>query len=261
MVKRLYADSLRCAIYEEAPGGGNPDDPNSLMNRPVISPLSWLPNIYFHSNLDYYGVVASTLGTTITHGAIAGGSRAAGGGTGEASAAVSFEGYPSATDDFLLQHNLGYVPNFYGIVNGNLMPNGTIIQYQPGVGSRFTSMYATTSQIRVYTFGYSSANTLPAISVTYGAMVFRNVAPIPSELMLDLQPGRVVFGQGKFISSNPHLRVVGSGDSQFAVATDRTAGIRNGGVRAWLPTGGARDWGAYNGGIPAPSFVYVTSGI
>lgn len=261
MVKRLYADALRCAIYDEAPGGGDPTDPNSLMNRPVISPTSWLSYLYFHSDLNYYGVVASTLGTTITHPAIGGGQRQAGGGTGEVSAIVYFQGLPLATDDVLLTHNLGYVPNFYGIVNGNLMPNGTIIQQVPGVGSRFTSMYATTTQIRVYSFGYSSLSTLAAISVNYGAIVFRNAAPISTERMLDIQPGRAVFGQGKFISNQPHLRVTGSGDTQFSIATDRTAGIRNGGVRTWLPTGGARDWGSYNGAVPSPSFIYVTAGL
>lgn len=261
MVRRLYADGLRCAIYDEAPGGGSPSDPNSLMNRPVINPTAWLSYLYFHSDLNYYGVVASTLGTTIVHPAISGGTRQAGGGTGEVSAIVYLNGLPMATDDVLLTHNLGYVPNFYGIVNGNLMPNGTVIQSGGGFGSRFTSMYATSTQIRVYTFGYSTASALPAISVSYGALVFRNAAPIPTEKMLDIQPGRAVFGQGKFISTQPHLRVVGSGDTQFAIAMDRTAGVRNGGVRTWLPTAGARDWGAYNGSIPSPGFIYVTSGV
>lgn len=260
MVKRLYADSFRCAIYDEAPGGGDPNDPNSLMNRPVVSPSSWLSYIYFHSDLNYYGVVASTLGTTLTHPFIPTATRLAGGGTGEASGVVNFLGQQGVSDDPILTHNLGYIPNFYGITAGSFVPNGTIIQSEAG-GSRFSCMYATTTQIRVRTFGYSNANNLSAYSVTYGAIVFRDVAPISSEMMLDLQPGRVVFGQGKFISSNPHLRVVGSGDSPFAIATDRTAGIRNGGVRAWLPNGSVRDWGAFNGSVPSPSFINITAGV
>lgn len=256
MVIRLYADPYRCAIYQEAPGGGDPMDPASLRNRPVVDPSNWLANIRFHSDFDYYGVAAYTLATTLFHAAVPGAVR-----QGSNSVTASFIGQSGVTDQVLLQHDLGYVPEFYGIQAGRLIPNGIPVQY-PGPGRmRWASIYATASQIRVQTFGFSSDAELPAASITYGAIVFRDHAPVNGEDMLRLAPGDVVFGQGKFRMSDPHLRVVEGSGSQFAIATSRTAGVANGGLRAWLPNGTSLDWGAYNGGLAAPSFTNIEVGI
>lgn len=257
---RFYADENVAAIYEEAPGGGDPIDPSSLMNRPIVAPLSWLPNIYFHSELDYYGVVASTLSTPITHPVIPGITRTAGG-TGEVSTVVSLAGQTIESDHLLLQHNLGYVPKFFGIQNGKLVPNSFPVQYVSTNRVRFASIYATSAQIRVRTLGWSDANSTPAATINYGALVFRDAAPISGEAMLDLYPGNAVFGQGKFKGSNPHLRVVGPGDTLFAAAMDRTAAVRNGGLRSYAPDGGFFDYGVFNGTLAPPEYIYVTAGV
>lgn len=257
---RLYADELRSAIYEEAPGGGDPIDPASLMNRPVIAPLDWLQNIYFHSDLDYYGVAAYNLSVSLTHSAITGATVTNAGGI---SNPISYQFNSAIQDQLVLTHNLGYVPRFYAVVDGKMAPNSAPVQYSSVNKIRFASVYATTTEIRVHSFGFTDNTTLAATTVTYGVLVFRTPAIEPSLPMLSIDvnsPG-VVFGQGKFIGSQPHLRVVGPGDTDFAVATNRTMAIRNGGFRTYLPNGSFFDYGNFNGSLTAPQFRFITAGV
>lgn len=252
---RLYADELRCAIYEEAPGGGDPLDPNSLMNRPIISPTAWLNNVYFHSDFDYYGTAFYTPSVTINHAAVPGIVRSI-------TQIRNFEGQAITTNHNLITHNLGYIPNFFVIYDNKMIPHGTPIQSVDAGRQRFVTAYATTTQIRLNEVGYSNANTLPAITLNYGIMVFGNNEINPTLQTLLAEPGNVVFGRGKFRMEWPHLRVVGSGDSPFAQATSPTAAIGNGGIRVWSPNSGSPiDFNNYSGGFGAPSFINVAAGV
>jgi hypothetical protein len=261
MTVRLYADELRCAIYDEAPGGGDPIDPLSLMNRPVVSPLSWLSNIYFHSDLDYYGIAVKNLSVSISHAAIAGMVRTAAGGNQEVSAAVTFGGQTVETNHLLVNHGLGYVPKFFCIYDNRLIPHGTPVQ-DSGFGlKRFVTAYATSTQIRLHEVGYSSASTLPAVSRTYQVIVFREPSADPTEKQLDLYAGGADFGRGKFRGAEPHLRADGLGDVLWPIATGPTAGVRNGGLRVWVPNGSFVDFGPYNGSLGAPSYINTSAGV
>lgn len=257
---RLYADEFRCAIYEEAPGGGEADNPNAPMNRPVLAPLLWLPNIYFHSDLDYYGVAAKNLAIPIDHQAVPAKSTVIGV-NGFNTATFVYYGQTLEQDQLLLTHNLGYVPKFYSIFNGRFMSSGNPVQTIAASRARFSSVYATTTQIRVHSVGSSADVDLPALTATYGVLVFRQHAPVAAEKMLNIEPGEVTFGQGKFKSAQPPLRVVGPGDAQYAVAQGRTADSRNGGQRFYVANGGAFDFGPYNGTLPAPTYINVTAGV
>lgn len=261
MTVRLYADELRCAIYDEAPGGGDPLDPASQMNRPVVSPLSWLSNVYFHSDLNYYGIAVKNLSATVSHPSIAGMTRTAAGGNQEVSAAVVFYGQSVETNHVLVTHGLGYVPKFFCIYNNRLIPHGTPVQDE-GVGlKRFVTAYATSSQIVLHEVGWSSDTSLSAVSRTYQVIVFREPLVSPVAKQLDLYPGEAIFGKGKFRGSEPHLRADGPGDVQWPIATGRTAGVRNGGLRVWVPNGSYVDFGPYNGSMGAPSYINTSAGV
>jgi hypothetical protein len=261
MTIRLYADEFRCAIYEEAPGGGDPLDPTSQMNRPVMSPISWLSNVYFHSDLNYYGIAATNLSATISHAAVAGMTRIAGGGNQEVPATVVFYGQAVETNHLLVTHGLGYVPKFFCIYNNRLIPHGTPIQDE-GLGlKRFVTAYATSTQIRLHEVGWSSDATLPAVSRTYQVIVFREPSANSTDKQLDLYAGGADFGRGKFRGAEPHLRADGVGDVQWPIATGPTAAIRNGGLRVWTPNGSAIDFGPYNGSVPAPPYIITSAGV
>jgi hypothetical protein len=254
MTIRMFADATGCAIFEEAPGGGDPLNPTSLMNRPFLNPMSWVANILFHSEFNYYGVVASTLSVTITHPAVAGVT------TARPYTPVNYVGQSVVYDHLLLNHNEGVVPLFFVAYGGQMLPHGTPTQIEAG-GYRMVSAYATATQIRLRDLGVSSASTLPAASRTYQVLVFRSTAKDPALKQLDLSPGAAVLGQGKFQQSQAHLRALLSGDTPFAVAKDRTAAIRNGSLRARFSNGGIVDVGPFNGSLPAPGFINVTAGV
>ena len=61
---RTYARSV--ALFDEAPGGGDPKDINSLRNRPALDPEAWLANVYFHTSLDNMEVILDQV-VTINH--------------------------------------------------------------------------------------------------------------------------------------------------------------------------------------------------
>lgn len=252
----LYADEYRCAIYRPASGGGAQDNPNSPMNRPVLNPLAWLDNILFHSSLGYYGVIAH--GTrTVSHPAVAGRTVTVG---DDAYLSQLYYGQTQAFDHLLLQHNLGYVPRFFVAYDGKMIPHGMPVQSASG-GVRLVCAYATATQIRLREIATSSASALPAVSRSYQVMAFRANTVDPALPMLKIEPGDVVFGQGRFRANMPHLRATAAGDSVFAQAKSRTAAVRNGAFRAYPPNGAAVNLGPFNGTLPAPSFINVTAGV
>lgn len=263
MSVRFYSDAIRCAIFEEAPGGGDPLNPNSAMNRPILAPMSWLPNIRFHSELNYYGIAAKNMNAVINHAAVAGMVRNAGDNGGDAgNSIVSYFGQGITRTHLLLTHNLGYVPRFFCVYNNRMLPQGIPIQNQDNGRVRFVTAYATTTQIRLFEIGYSTNNALAAATRTYQVMAFRTPAKDPALQMLDMSPGSVVFGQGKFRATEPHLRAYNSqGDTAFAIARGRTAAIGNGGIRAYTPNGGFIDFNGYSGNLTAPAFINVSAGV
>lgn len=262
MSVRFYADSSRVAIYEEAPGGGDPLEPGSSMNRPILDPIGWISNIFFHSDLNYYGIAAKNLNAVVNHPAIGGLVRNAGDNDGDAgSSEVSINGQGVVNTHSLITHNLGYVPRFFCIYDNRLVPQGIPVQSQDNSRARFVTAYATPNEIRLFDLGWSSNLTLDATTKTYQVIVFRTPAKDASLPMLEMNPGSVIFGQGKFRFTEPHLRVSGAGDTNFAIAMGKTAAIKNGGVRAYTPNGSYIDFGPYNGGLSSPPFINVSAGV
>lgn len=251
---RLYADETAVVIYEEAPGGGDPLDPLSLMNRPVVAPLTWIDNIYFHSDLDYYSTVLYVPSVTVSHAAVLTAST-------PITPFLNIQGQIVQAAHPIANHFLGYVPRFFVIYDGKMIPHGTPVQAVSNSVVRFVTAYATTTQIGLYETGISGAANLPAININYGVMVFRNSAADPLLEKLMIEPGNVIFGQGKFNMEWPHLRVVGVGESPFAQALSRTAAIDSGSIRVWPPNGSPIDFGPYAGGfVTPPAFVNLAVG-
>lgn len=222
----------RFAIYDEAPGGGDPSDPNSLCNRPLNNPASWLDLIYFHTDLDYMEVINGPTTVTVNHAAV---SPAA---SPPATATINFGLGNGVADTLLLTHNLGYIPQAMVIVNGNVVWPGMPVQVDGSGGSRFVSFYVTTTQVRLYEYSSTGNSTLAATSLDYTVIVFKQ-PPVPSGNILfdfDTVTGVVQMGKGKFNSLRRYLQVV-PGGSPFGVSLGRTIDLSNGAIRAWRPDG------------------------
>lgn len=221
----------RCALYDEAPGGGAFDNPNSSRNRPLNSPTSWLANLYFHSDFDYMEVSHGPTNVVVNHAQVVPG-------TQPADANINFGWYATGVDRLLLTHNLGYLPIAMVAYQNNLIWPGMPVQVQGDGGARFVSFYVTTTQVRLYEFASVVANTLVAAARTYTVLVFRR-PPAPSgDILLDFNAstGILKMGRDKFISSRRYLQVV-PGGTPFGIAHGRTIDLKNGAPRAVRPDG------------------------
>lgn len=227
----------RCALYDEAPGGGDVKNPNSLRNRPLNNPQSWLPNIYFHSDFNYLEVAFGPTNVTINHATVAIKPPPFG-------ATISFGWNNNATVDRLLfTHNLGYVPNVMVALGNNILWPGMPVQAQGDGGMRFATIYATTTEVRMREFGTTGQNALAAINLTYTVLVFANTPAASGNVLMDFDPttGILKMGRDKFKSDRRYLQVV-PGGTPFAISYGgRTIDLNNGAPRAIRADGTAFD--------------------
>lgn len=234
----------QAAIFEEAPGGGDADDPNSLCNRPLLHPVEWLANIFFHTDLDYYQVALGPTDVEIEHPVVPGKTTNMG-----SVVSVTHIGQRIPLDHPLVEHNLGYVPRYMIVWNGSVLPPATIIQLEDSNRKRVVTPYATETHIHLYESGFSSNVTLPAVTETYSVIVFK--APVAGgENLFDFEraTGRVVLGGGKFDSDLLRLRQASdSAASPFDIPLGPTVDIANGAVRTVLPDGTTYEESNYNG--------------
>jgi hypothetical protein len=245
MTKCFRAKNGKVAIWEKPVSGDK--------FAPFNNPMAYLSAIYFHSDLNYYGVAAKDLAKVINHAAVA--------------ATVSYPTYPGGpsygavlygqivvTTHSLIVHNLGYVPKFFVAANNKLLPQGIPLQ-QEGDRARFISAYATTTEIRLREVGMSSDAALSSVSLTYQVLVFRDVAADPALPLLSIKPDAVILDHGKFRNDQGHLRQVGNGESPFGISTGPCSDVRNGGVRTFLPGGDVYTYGSYTGSAVAPASI------
>lgn len=237
MTRRIFriskaADAV--AIYDEAPGGGDPKDINAPMHRPLIDPASWLAYIYFHSDLDYMEVSHGPTDVSISHATIAAGS----GGITNMLTATSMVYSGAYTDHTLLNHGLGYVPDFMVVVNGDVVYPGRAIQSLGDGRTRSICAWADGSNIYLREWFIQSASAMPGISATYTVIVFKR-PPAPSGNILGKwtgSTGLMELGRGKFRSDRRYLQVR-AGGLPFGFPLGKTIDWKNGAPRLVDPDG------------------------
>lgn len=239
----------RCALYNENGTTGATDDPNAVRNAPLNSPISYLPNIHFHSDFDYYQVAAGPTGVTINHASVATVTTVVDSGV---IFPLTAYGTQTTTSHLLLTHSLGYIPNYMVIQGTNLIPPSTIIQ-RDGTGlsrrTRYISPYATTSEIRLFEFRSTGDTTMAALSLDYTVVVFKQ--PLASgNILIDFDPatGTILMGKGKFDSSLRFLRRADiAGDTPYDISLGPISDIANGRVKTVLPSGATSTEDGYDG--------------
>jgi hypothetical protein len=217
---------------------------------PYKNPVANIALVIFHSDLNYYGVVAKDLARVINHAAVAGATENIGG-TG-----IIVTGLQVETEHVLITHNLGYPPLFFVAYGGQMIPHGIPIQIESG-GQRYVIAHATETQIILREVGFSTDVALPAASRTYQVIVFRDLAAVAALPMFQLKPGVGIFGKGKFQLGENHLRQVGAGESPFALQQDVCAAVGNGGLGIRQPDGTPLTIGTFSGTIPNPTVINV----
>lgn len=236
MAKVFMADPStgRCALYDEPTTSGDPQDPNSARNSPLNSPVSNLQFVYFHSDFNYMEVSHGPTTVAVAHASVPVG------GTSfpESGASIAFGWKATSANHVLLTHSLGYIPHAMVVVAGNVLWPGMPVQVASDGGSRYVSAYCTTTQVVLYEWASSGATTLPATSLNYTVLVFRNPPAPTGNILIDFDPvtGDVEMGRGQFDSSRRYLQVV-PGGSPFGIAYGRTIDLNNGAPRAVRPDG------------------------
>lgn len=222
----------RFALYDEAPGGGDVTNPNSMRNRPLNSPQDWLPNIYFHSDFNYLEVASGPITISVSHTAVTPGTK-------PPEATINFGWVSSVTDRLLFTHNLGYTPTVMCALGNNILWPGMPVQSTSGSGQRFATVYSTTTQVRMKEFAATGTTALPAATLSYTLLVFANPPSTSGNILYDFDPltGVTQMGRGKFNSSRRYLQVV-SGGTPFGVSYGgKTIDLQNGAPRAVRPDG------------------------
>lgn len=220
----------RCALYDENGSTGALDDPNSTRNAPLNSPASHLDKVYFHSDFDYLEVHDSST-VTVSHAAVSAGSAPSGFNS-------AFGWNAASADHLLMSHSLGYVPFVLVATGDNIIWPGMPVQTGTNGAARYASVYATSTQIRLYEWASVGSSSLAATSLDYDVLIFKDPPAASGSVLVDFDPstGVVTMGKGKFDSTRNYLQVV-AGGTPFGLALGRTIDLDNGAIRAYRPDG------------------------
>lgn len=227
----------RVALYDEAPGGGDPKDPNSARNAPLNNPVAHLDKIYFHSDFNYIEV-ALLASATISHAGFAAASPVAWNGNAGTGGSQGFAIGNYSGDHLLASHSLGVIPRFRVVTAGQMLPTGFPVQATSSGATRYVSAYATTTQIRLKEFANAGWAATGGISVDYQVMVFAEPPAPTGNLLFDWDPttGILTLARGRWRSDRRYLQVV-PGGSPFAMIQGRNIDLNNGAARTITPNG------------------------
>ena len=227
--------SGKVGLFDEAPGGGDPADPTSLRNRPLLDPVTWLANAYFHSDLDTYEVLSDTT-VTVNHLQTAAATTSAGGNSTLAAPAIKFGA--SSADNLLVSHGQGYAPLCIAIVGGQVLFPARPVQSLADGRGRYCTVYSTATEIRLYEWTSVANVALPAIAISYRILAFRQQrAPAGTDLVnFDPATGALTMARGRFDSRRQYAQVV-PGGSPFGLGFGKTMDFRNGAIRFVNPDG------------------------
>lgn len=227
---------------------------------PFDDPIANFGLIRFHSDFQYLSNSLRVNGISVSHASVAGvtGTGYATPSNGNYATGPVANGQVVVTDKLLYTHGLGYVPQFMVLYNGAIVYGGTCVQQSADKQKvRFVSAYATTTEIRLQDIGISSSDALPATSVSYDVLIFRDPAPIPGAPLYWNTPDEITLGYGRITSEQRPLRRAVGAEDFFYVPLGRTADIRGGAYRTISPAGPA-DLGTYMGSFFSADYIKVT---
>lgn len=222
------------AVFDEAPGGGDPGSPAALCNRPLRDPLNWLTHLSYHSAFNLLELMSDTE-VVVAHPAVS----AVAGPGGETISGGEYS-YDGGTINYaVLTHGIGdYEPLVLVVAGDDVLTPGYIIQANAGGAARYISAYSTTTQVVIREVAARGTSVLPALNQTYRILVFRNPREPEGNLAIEIDPPEDVvrLGRGRFDLSRRYM-VVRDGGTPFGLATGPTISLGNGAVIFRNPSG------------------------
>lgn len=247
---RVKGDKM--AIWEKPAAGDR--------MAPFDDPIANFGLIRFCSDFQYFSSALRVNGISVAHAAVAGvtGTGYAAPGSSSSTTGPIADGQVVTSSKLLYTHGLGYVPYFIVLYQDTIVVGGTVVQMTSDrKRARKVSAYATATEIRLRDIGISSADSLPAASVSYDLIIFRDPAQIPGAPLFRARPAGVTMGYGRITSEQQPLRRVVGAEPYFYLPRSRAADIRNGAYRTISPSG-PLDVGTYNGSFFVADFLKVT---
>lgn len=254
----------KIALFDENGTSGAKNDPDAARNAPFKTPSAHLDKVRFHSDLDYMEVSHGPTDVTVSHAEVAAGT----GPSGDVGINGVMVYSTVTTSHTLLNHNLGYVPDFFVIYDSDIIYPGRPVQVLSDGRTRKVAVEATTSIIRLKEWAVRTGNAMAAASRTYTVVVFKR-PPAPSGNVMkwwDPATGVLHLARGKFRSDRRYLQIV-AGGTPYGFSKGRMIDRSNGAVRYVDPDGSQfepvpSDFGMYIampydiGGFTVPSMAY-----
>lgn len=230
MPPRLYRDSHRACIIDEPTVGKFYTTSN--LPAAITNPKANLKQVYFHSDLDYL-IIAYDRSMKLT---------------------LPARNYPPGTAyHYFPSHNLGFLPFGVLVVGNSMIPTGEPIQGSSSA-ARHAALGVDTTRIWLREcWNYSS---LPAITMTFRAILFKP-APVGAVSHMAYEgPDFVAYGRGKFDTRNNYLKSSPS-SPDFWMTRGRTIDTTYGGYRGVRPNGTRRQFNSYTGSFTGSGFFGV----
>jgi hypothetical protein len=249
----LMIEGTEVAVWEK-PLVGDPD-------APFYDPMSHLDLIKLHSVLNYLtGTIIQTV--NVNHALVAGVSNFQMAGAPESGVAIGINlGQVVVTDHVLVTHNLGYVPAYLVIYEGEAVSGATNVQVLSGGRFRLVSSYADENVVGIRATSKSTNDDLVAVTRSYKVIIFRELEADPAAPLFDveLDAGRITLAKGKINEGQPTVRRTAPGDTAtFVLPMTRTIDIQNGSVRTLSVNGNQSLGNGYTGPLDSFSHVQLT---
>lgn len=231
---RMFANGT-VAIFEEPNTTGDPFDIDAPRNAPAKTPASHLGALYYHSTLDLLEVLAAAT-VNVNHAAVPAAGAPPGVGLNTIFA------WAGATANHLLMdltaYNLTREPFCIVAVGSKALIPGMPVQTFSDGRARYATVYSTTTQVRLWETASKTSSILPATTLAYQILVFRDPPGPLTNLLWSYNEttGAFTMGQGQFDSSKRYLQVA-PGGSPLSLSLGRTIDLKNGAPRFIQPDG------------------------
>lgn len=233
MARRLkgFRSAGVVAAFSETGEVGRWNDINAPRNAPALDPVGHLDRVAFHSAFYLYERAFDQV-VNVQHPSIPS-DRISEGFTG--SLGITWAGRVAETSHVLVNHGLPYTPLVIAAYQGAMVLSGTIVQTE-WAGSRFVSLWASTTQAGLGECAYSNEDPLPGVTRSYRIVVFRTPAPDPNKALFSGNGDGFQLGRGMVDSEAAYMRRAPAATAPLSMDVARTVDLANGGAR--VVTGG-----------------------
>lgn len=215
---------------------------------PFYDPVDNLTDLYFHSDLGYFGNSAVLTGTA-THAARA---RSSSTSKGLFGSSTYYNPVQGSQDYAIATHSFGTANVPFICKIGDIQaPAGTLIQTS-GQSIRAVFPYITSTHVRVKEQYVTFDDSLAQHSQSYTFYLFSELNTASGSTSISVGPSSFSAGFGKLDTTYQYIKSTAT-NPDFYLAVGATADVSGGGLKVVAPDGTATTDGQYNGSFTGTS--------